>query len=270
MEYEVNICNRTLWCRYLWYQVIFLFFLQGLNCVLLFLSKSGIKIEAPPLQFLGKDSSSKPQTREVKHKRRQTGETLFEVEVAMGNFFAHNEVEYIHNTDARMTWFAALEYCQREHGASLATIHSQAEQERIVQEFCRDGRDCWLGMVPIINIYDTSGWIWLDGTRVDFNGFAAGEPSGNFDMNPGATCVYTWTYFGNAWDDTTCFYEAMPLCEIRYNNNSFGVKIAFIIFLVFTICTLCCLILSCCSSSEKNEGDSSSDIENRYKNTSVT
>ena len=78
---------------------------------------------------------------------------------------------YGHPQDKRLNWEAAELYCKEWlPGAHLASVHSQEEQQFIVDNF---PEDIWLGGQG----HKDSNWEWSDGTPFDYTAWYPGEPN---------------------------------------------------------------------------------------------
>ena len=85
-----------------------------------------------------------------------------------------------------MTWTDASAYCQAlPGGGQLASIHSDAAQTNAVLA-CADAADdlrCWIGLNDMAN---EGTFSWSDGSPLDFQHWAPGEPN---DWNPDPDCA---------------------------------------------------------------------------------
>ncbi|XP_023259418.1 macrophage mannose receptor 1-like [Seriola lalandi dorsalis] len=103
------------------------------------------------------------------------------------------------------TWFEARDYC-RAIGGDLLSIHSPADL--LVG---RHGKG-WIGLhVPDPN----SGYVWSDGSPVNFQHWQEGEPN---NFNNAESCaeykIYNWDESGS-WNDVNCETYNDWLCQIR-------------------------------------------------------
>ncbi|KAM9323118.1 LOW QUALITY PROTEIN: macrophage mannose receptor 1-like [Pholidichthys leucotaenia] len=105
------------------------------------------------------------------------------------------------------TWFEARDYC-RAIGGDLLSIHSEAE----LQVFKRRGGTGWIGL----NMPDpNTGYVWSDGTPVNFQHWQEGEPN---NFNEAESCVemiiHSWVFEGS-WNDANCESYKDWVCQIR-------------------------------------------------------
>lgn len=103
------------------------------------------------------------------------------------------------------TWFEARDYC-RAIGGDLLSIHSSSELH-----VARHGK-AWIGLhIPDPN----SGYVWTDGTPVNFQHWQEGEPN---NFNNAESCaefrIYSWDDSGS-WNDASCESYNDWLCQIR-------------------------------------------------------
>uniref|UniRef100_A0A3B4UJN7 Mannose receptor, C type 1b n=1 Tax=Seriola dumerili TaxID=41447 RepID=A0A3B4UJN7_SERDU len=103
------------------------------------------------------------------------------------------------------TWFEARDYC-RAIGGDLLSIHSPADL--LVG---RHGKG-WIGLhVPDPN----TGYVWSDGSPVNFQHWQEGEPN---NFNNAESCaeykIYNWDESGS-WNDVNCESYNDWLCQIR-------------------------------------------------------
>ncbi|KAI3374792.1 hypothetical protein L3Q82_021350, partial [Scortum barcoo] len=104
------------------------------------------------------------------------------------------------------TWFEARDYC-RAIGGDLLSIHSTTDL--IVG---RNHGKAWIGL----HIPDPStGYIWSDGTAVNYLHWQEGEPNNqNNDESCAEFRMYNWDD-GGSWNDVNCESYNDWLCQIR-------------------------------------------------------
>uniref|UniRef100_A0A8B9M082 MRC1 protein n=1 Tax=Accipiter nisus TaxID=211598 RepID=A0A8B9M082_9AVES len=105
------------------------------------------------------------------------------------------------------TWFGARDFC-RAIGGDLACIHSEEEQNLIA------GLDYlhlsyWMGLSALDS---DSGFIWSDGSPVNFEKWANGEPN-NYDGNE--KCGVFNGYNNMKWNDLFCEHMQDYVCQIK-------------------------------------------------------
>ena len=98
-----------------------------------------------------------------------------------------------------MSIFDAIDYCEANH-QSLASIHTWDEQQQAASA-CQAYSDatetattgsgnaqygCWIGFQ---DLGAEGGFVWIDGSSVEFVDFAPGEPNGVDDANGGEDAV---------------------------------------------------------------------------------
>nr|XP_046265197.1 macrophage mannose receptor 1-like [Scatophagus argus] len=107
---------------------------------------------------------------------------------------------------AEKTWFEARDYC-RAIGGDLLSIHSMSE----LHVGSRHGR-AWIGLhAPD----PTTGYMWSDGSPVNFQHWQAGEPNNhNNDESCAEYRIYSYDDTGS-WNDLNCESYNDWLCQIR-------------------------------------------------------
>ncbi|XP_056277836.1 macrophage mannose receptor 1b isoform X2 [Pseudoliparis swirei] len=103
------------------------------------------------------------------------------------------------------TWFEARDYC-KAIGGDLLSIHNDAELR-----VGRHGR-AWIGLrVPD----PTTGYVWSDGSPVNFQHWQEGEPNNHkSDESCAEFRTYNWNEVGS-WNDINCESYNDWLCQIR-------------------------------------------------------
>uniref|UniRef100_A0A8C3KED6 MRC1 protein n=1 Tax=Calidris pygmaea TaxID=425635 RepID=A0A8C3KED6_9CHAR len=107
------------------------------------------------------------------------------------------------------TWFGARDFC-RAIGGDLACIHSEEEQNLIIS-LRRDyiHFSYWMGLSALDS---DGGFIWSDGSPVNFEKWAHGEPN-NYDGNE--KCGVFSGYNNMNWNDLYCGYMQDYVCQIK-------------------------------------------------------
>ncbi|XP_072020262.1 macrophage mannose receptor 1-like [Amphiura filiformis] len=111
---------------------------------------------------------------------------------------------YQMNQDVK-SWPEAEYQCER-FGATVASVHSRQENEFIRKLVDGDWNDIWLGL----HRDDDGGFMWHDGTPVDYANWALGEPT--LDNNgQSEQCVELWS--NGYWNDIECLYDQYYVCK---------------------------------------------------------
>ncbi|KAK4828116.1 hypothetical protein QYF61_023914 [Mycteria americana] len=107
------------------------------------------------------------------------------------------------------TWFGARDFC-RAIGGDLACIHSEEEQN-LIAGLKRDylHLSYWMGLSALDS---DSGFIWSDGSPVNFEKWANGEPN-NYDGNE--KCGVFNGYNNMNWNDLFCEHMQDYVCQIK-------------------------------------------------------
>ncbi|NXO51028.1 MRC1 protein, partial [Aramus guarauna] len=107
------------------------------------------------------------------------------------------------------TWFDARDFC-RAIGGDLACIHSEEEQN-LIAGLKRDylHLSYWMGLSALDS---DSGFIWSDGSPVNFEKWAHGEPN-NYDGNE--KCGVFNGYNNMNWNDLFCEHMQDYVCQIK-------------------------------------------------------
>ncbi|NXC68371.1 MRC1 protein, partial [Anhinga anhinga] len=107
------------------------------------------------------------------------------------------------------TWFGARDFC-RAIGGDLACIHSEEEQD-LIAKLKRDflHLSYWMGLSALDS---DSGFIWSDGSPVNFEKWASGEPN-NYDGNE--KCGMFNGYNNMNWNDLFCEHMQDYVCQIK-------------------------------------------------------
>ncbi|XP_051245841.1 lactose-binding lectin l-2-like [Dicentrarchus labrax] len=111
----------------------------------------------------------------------------------------------------RMTWIDAELHCVSQ-GANLAAIHSVEEHKfvnSLIKNFDPAQGFSWIG---INDIQKEGGWMWSDGSAVDFVFWNAAQP----DNDEGDEhCGHTNSGPNFKWNDYPCSLLFTSVCETR-------------------------------------------------------
>ncbi|XP_030908399.2 macrophage mannose receptor 1 [Melopsittacus undulatus] len=107
------------------------------------------------------------------------------------------------------TWFGARDFC-RAIGGDLACIHSEEEQN-LIAGLKRDYLHVsyWMGLSALDS---DSGFTWSDGSPVNFEKWAHGEPN-NYDGNEKCVVFNGYSYMN--WNDLFCEHMQGYVCQIK-------------------------------------------------------
>ena len=103
--------------------------------------------------------------------------------------------------DPGLTWAEAEQACV-DLGGHLASIHSDEEQQCVVDlttDAGTPGVGAWIGLLEENNEGEFN---WSDGTPFDYDAWLAGEP--NNDSGGIGDCGHTWLDSGGVWNDIIC------------------------------------------------------------------
>ncbi|KAG8005157.1 Lactose-binding lectin l-2 [Nibea albiflora] len=111
----------------------------------------------------------------------------------------------------RLTWADAELHCVSQK-ANLVSIHSEEEHNFIkdlIMNFDHNRGPTWIGLS---DTQKEGGWMWSDGSAVDFVLWSATQPS-----NKGGTEDCASINFGAAlkWNDILCSQKLTFVCEAR-------------------------------------------------------
>jgi len=94
-----------------------------------------------------------------------------------------------------------------DQGGHLVSIHEQAGFDEVVDgAFGVQGNSWWIGLDDSV---DEGTFAWTDGTPLDFESWAGGEPN---DANQAADCGHIADWAGGAWNDLPCDAEIPYVC----------------------------------------------------------
>nr|XP_006813569.1 PREDICTED: macrophage mannose receptor 1-like [Saccoglossus kowalevskii] len=108
----------------------------------------------------------------------------------------------------RLMWSDALERCQQQ-GGDLASFHS-AEEELHVWE--KSGVNDWANAfwIGLNDVEDESGFVWSDGSAVNYVDWHDGEPNGGTLAN----CIEVFFHESKSWNDQVCDRPRNWICKI--------------------------------------------------------
>ena len=118
---------------------------------------------------------------------------------------------YHFEVTAQLSWNDAHRACLAlGNGASLASIHSEEEMNKILAELSKNQITSWIGLFTTQN--SGTNYFWVDNSAVDFINWEDGEPNGN---GPSGTelCVQSYAHNGK-WNDAYCEDMMGYICKI--------------------------------------------------------
>nr|XP_046272981.1 lactose-binding lectin l-2-like [Scatophagus argus] len=111
-----------------------------------------------------------------------------------------------------LSWADAELHCVSE-GANLVSIHSLEEQtfvKDLIKNFDHSEGYTWIGLHDIPR---EGGWMWSDGSAVNFTFWAPGEPNNNQGGNE--DCAHLNFGTNRKWNDICCDSTYPSVCEKR-------------------------------------------------------
>ncbi|XP_038077198.1 lymphocyte antigen 75-like [Patiria miniata] len=113
--------------------------------------------------------------------------------------------------EGRRSWDGAEQWCNQK-GGNLISIHGMDEQDFVNLKVEASNVDShWIG----IREYEIKGvYSWSDGTPVDFDFWAPGEPN---DYNGEEQCAETYNGDGK-WNDNNCGIDRNFICRKHVNS----------------------------------------------------
>ncbi|XP_056255080.1 lactose-binding lectin l-2-like [Seriola aureovittata] len=111
----------------------------------------------------------------------------------------------------RLTWADAELHCVSE-GANLVSIHSLVEDDfvkSVIKNFDVAEGYTWLGLS---DTQKEGGWMWSDGSAVNFKLWAPGEPN---HAQENEDCVHNNVDNNKKWNDAPCSYTYPSVCAYR-------------------------------------------------------
>ena len=83
--------------------------------------------------------------------------------------------------------------------ADLPSVHSQAEEELLTARLLTEtGQNVWQGLAR----GGDGAFSWVDGSGLDYEFWADGEPNGS--GSDGEDCVELYTAWDGKWNDAAC------------------------------------------------------------------
>lgn len=125
--------------------------------------------------------------------------------------------------DDNMTWKKAKEQCEKL-GGHLAIISSKAENDAIISLMDKAGRNgYWIGAYRVLDTY-----IWLDGSSLTYNNWAANEPNNTNNMEDVAEIWKSGIWNDNARSDMSRGFileiEPIAVTSVSLNKTSAALK----------------------------------------------
>ncbi|XP_061590754.1 macrophage mannose receptor 1-like [Cololabis saira] len=114
-------------------------------------------------------------------------------------------------TEDNLTWPEAQRFCRNNH-KDLASVRNKTENEMIHGLIPAD-RYIWIGLYR-------EDWNWTDGSKLSFNYWAPGEPSGGDE-----SCAVTNFTNSGLWEDWNCNREASFICNVAPPKHVVKVKV---------------------------------------------
>jgi len=124
-------------------------------------------------------------------------------------------------SDDQLVFGAASLACQAQ-GGELASIHSvaqQAEAWNVVVNKAWQNEQVFIGGYEDsnVNMQKTTGWLWKDGSAVDYNNFHSGQP----DVNQ-QDCIVFWGTHNGLWDNQGCNEQKHFICQASVTEPAVG------------------------------------------------
>lgn len=125
--------------------------------------------------------------------------------------------------DDNMTWKKAKEQCEKL-GGHLAIISSKAENDAIISLMDKAGRNgYWIGAYRVLDTY-----IWLDGSSLTYNNWAANEPNNTNNMEDVAEIWKSGIWNDNARSDMSRGFileiEPIAVTSVSLNKTAAALK----------------------------------------------
>uniref|UniRef100_A0A3P9JZL0 C-type lectin domain-containing protein n=1 Tax=Oryzias latipes TaxID=8090 RepID=A0A3P9JZL0_ORYLA len=112
-----------------------------------------------------------------------------------------------------MTWGNAELHCVSQN-ANLVSVHSVEEEafvKMLIQNFDPAEAPNWIGLS---DAQEEGGWMWSDGSKVDFQAWLTGEPNNSHGNEHCGTTNWGTT---KEWNDHRCTYTHPFVCKSRQN-----------------------------------------------------
>lgn len=94
-------------------------------------------------------------------------------------------------------------------GGHLASIHSNAQQNEIVQGALQVADDQW--WIGLDDVALEGEFTWTDKSPLNYTGWAGGEPN---DAGGNEDCVHIASWAGGQWNDVACQVELRYVCRL--------------------------------------------------------
>ena len=94
-------------------------------------------------------------------------------------------------------------------GGHLASIHSNAQQNEIVQGALQVADDQW--WIGLDDVALEGKFTWTDKSPLNYTGWAGGEPN---DAGGNEDCVHIASWAGGQWNDIACQVELRYVCRL--------------------------------------------------------
>uniref|UniRef100_H2LFZ0 C-type lectin domain-containing protein n=2 Tax=Oryzias latipes TaxID=8090 RepID=H2LFZ0_ORYLA len=111
-----------------------------------------------------------------------------------------------------MTWGNAELHCVSQN-ANLVSVHSVEEEafvKMLIQNFDPAEAPTWIGLS---DAQEEGGWLWSDGTKVDFQAWDLAQPDNQKIEN----CGHTNHGINKKWNDYPCTHTYSFVCKSRQN-----------------------------------------------------
>lgn len=125
--------------------------------------------------------------------------------------------------DDNLTWKKAKEQCEKL-GGHLAIISSKSENDAIISLMDKAGRNgYWIGAYRVLDTY-----IWLDGSSLTYNNWAANEPNNTNNMEDVAEIWKSGIWNDNARSDMSRGFileiEPIAVTSVSLNKTAAALK----------------------------------------------
>lgn len=135
------------------------------------------------------------------------------------------------NYGASINWTEAENYCKKNYGTKLVSIHSAAQQA-LAYASMEGVTFAWIGL----NDRTSEGnWSWSDGSRYDYDdNWGPHEPQGGTMEN----CVTIYDTYDGEWIDIDCNNVAVTafICNLyTYDNDTTSLDILFCFYFCFIV-----------------------------------
>nr|XP_006815866.1 PREDICTED: macrophage mannose receptor 1-like [Saccoglossus kowalevskii] len=144
-------------------------------------------------------------SRAVESDSHQEVNSLLTEETCYDNWIEYGDYcfkAYSRVYEEKLNWYGARSFC-RGMGADLASFHSQAEEQQVIQQTNKYYETYWYGL----NDIDQEGtYQWSDGSTVTYTNWVYGSPPYDYDGTSDCVSYYWQTYnsYYNGWDTQNC------------------------------------------------------------------